>query len=230
MNPVLILTRNCLELTKRCVESVRAQGIENRLFIIDNASTDATNEWIDTNHIADFAYACSTNEGVSKGWNRGLSAIFDEPSYRHCLVLNNDTVLPPWFYRRLLAYEAPFVTGIAVDKHVTDEPPFDKEALDPHPDFSAFLITRAAWDIVGPFDERMKIYCSDCDWHVRAHRKGLRLWKSNSPYFHINSQTLKRADPAERSAIETQANLDREVFRSIYGCVPGTKEYEELFK
>lgn len=229
MNPVLILTRNNLELTKRCVESIRNQDVPTEITMWDNGSTDDTKRWLSENSISFYFYPCDYNSGVSFGWNTALSLMF-QCGADHVLVLNNDTVLPPWFYRRLLAYEAPFVTGIAVDKHVDDEPPFDKEALDPHPDFSAFLIRRSAWEIVGPFDERMKIYCSDCDWHVRAHRKGLRLWKSNSPYFHINSQTLKRADPAERAAIEMQANLDREVFRELYGCTPGTKEYEELFK
>ena len=33
MNPVLILTHNCLELTKKCVESVRAQDVEAYIFV-----------------------------------------------------------------------------------------------------------------------------------------------------------------------------------------------------
>lgn len=230
MNPVLILARNNLDLTKRCVESIRAQDIPTQILVWDNGSTDGTVEWGNQEHSAmRLAFVTANeNKGVSYGWNASLELLFrDQP---HVLVLNNDTVLPPWFYRRLLSYEAPFVTGIAVDKHVTEEPLFDKDDLDPHPDFSAFLVTKTAWDIVGPFDERMKIYCSDCDWHIRAHRKGLRLWKSNSPYFHINSQTLKRADPAERQAIETRASLDREVFKSLYGCLPGTPAYYDLFR
>jgi len=45
MNPVLILTHNCLDLTKRCVESIRAQDIDITLQVIDNGSTDGTEEW-----------------------------------------------------------------------------------------------------------------------------------------------------------------------------------------
>jgi hypothetical protein len=54
--------------------------------------------------------------------------------------------------------------------------------------------------------------------------------KANVPYYHVNSQTLKRADPADREAIQTQANKDREVFKELYGCLPGTEEYNQLFK
>ena len=47
MNPVLILTHNCLELTKKCVESAKAQDIETvEFFFVDNASTDGTFDWI----------------------------------------------------------------------------------------------------------------------------------------------------------------------------------------
>ena len=55
------------------------------------------------------------NLGVSKGWNDGLRWFFQKPFVAdHCLVLNNDTVIPPWFYSSLLSYDAPFVTGVSV--------------------------------------------------------------------------------------------------------------------
>jgi GT2 family glycosyltransferase len=154
-------------------------------------------------------------------------AIFNG-SYSHALVLNNDSILPPWFYSELLSYDAPFVTGVAIDKQPVAKP--ERMPLNPHPDFSAFLIRRDCWLTVGPFDERMKLYASDCDFHLRAHRLGIPLWKANVPYYHVNSQTLKRATPEDRAIIEAQANADRAVFKSIYGCLPGTAEYEALFK
>jgi len=44
MNYVLMLTRNNLELTKRAVESVRAQDIPTFVCMVDNGSTDGTQE------------------------------------------------------------------------------------------------------------------------------------------------------------------------------------------
>ena len=49
MYPVLLLTHNCLELTKRCITSIRAQDVPFVLFVIDNGSTDRTQEWAQEN-------------------------------------------------------------------------------------------------------------------------------------------------------------------------------------
>jgi len=76
----------------------------------------------------------------------------------------------------------------------------------------------------------MKLYASDCDFHIRAHRMGIPLYKAAVPFYHERSSTLRLAPPEEAAEIQAQANRDREVFRSIYNCLPGTKEYEELFK
>lgn len=226
--PVLILSRNCLELTKKCVESVEAQDIPAFPYVWDNASTDGTEDWIFEKIPVHNRWSMLSNHGVSYPWNEGLGYIFEVTSAESILVLNNDAIIPPWFLRRLINYNEPFITGVAVDVPPTAQVPHCP--LTPNPDFSAFLIRRDAWTRIGKFDERMKIYCSDCDYHIRGHRLGVPMMKANVPYYHVNSQTLKRADPADREAIQSQANRDREVFKGIYGCLPGTREYEELFK
>ena len=224
VNPVLILTRNCLELTKRCVESIRSQDIWNSYIAIDNGSSDGTKEWMEyTMPFARF----NENRGVSFGWNYGLNFILAR--HPHCLVLNNDVIIPKWFYSKLLSYNEPFVTGVAVEnmEQIAQRP--ERMPLNPHPDFSAFLIRREVWEKVGPFDERMKLYASDCDYHVRAHRAGIKMYKANVPFYHERSSTLKLANPTEQAEIHAQANRDREVFKSLYGCLPGEPAYYELF-
>ena len=44
MNPVLILTHNNLDITKKCVDSVFRQDNDAKPFIYDNGSTDGTRE------------------------------------------------------------------------------------------------------------------------------------------------------------------------------------------
>lgn len=224
MNPVLLLMRNNVDLTLRCIDSVKAQNVPTSIYVIDNETTEDTQA---ITECVDWYDRFDPQLGVSAGWNTGLEILFAEGA-EHVLALNNDAIIPPWFYRTLLEYHEPFITGVAVDVMPTEPAP--ECPLTPNPDFSAFLIYREAWEEIGRFDETMKIYCSDCDYHIRAHRLGIPLWKANVPYYHVNSQTLKRADPADRAAIETQANLDRERFRKLYGCLPGTREYEEMFK
>jgi GT2 family glycosyltransferase len=222
---VLTLTHNNLALTKRCLASVRHQDIPTRILVLDNGSTDGTREWGREEMPEDFI-SFDSNRGVSVGWNAGLSILF--ALHDEVLVIGNDTVLPDGFYTTLLSYHVPFVTGIAVDNmQQAAQPPV--RVLTPNPDFSAFLIRRYCWTAIGPFDESMKHYCSDCDMHVRAHRMGVPLMKSSTPFYHERSSTLRLAPPEERAEIEAQANMDRAVFYQKYGCLPGSERYKTLF-
>ena len=120
------------------------------------------------------------------------------------------------------------MTGVAVDKMPTE--PAERMPLTPNPDFSAFLIHRTAWNKIGEFNEDMRFYASDCDYHVRGHRLRVPMMKANVPYYHESSSTLNLAPTEEQDAIRRQADADRQVFRNIYGCVPGEPTYEDLFK
>jgi len=228
MNPCLILTRNCLALTKRCVESVRRQDIPVSIHIIDNGSSDGTVPWAYEEGI--LLDAAPENAGVSAGWNRGLSYVFNNLGKQHCLVVGNDTVLAPWTFSLLLSYQKGFVTGVAVDSMMQIAAPSTQRGTEPHPDFSCFVITVDTWLKIGQFDERMKHYCSDCDYHLRGFRLGVGLYKACVEFYHERSSTLRLAPPGEQAEIQEQANKDREVFQSIYGCLPGSSEYEDLFR
>ena len=225
-NPVLILTHNCLALTKKCVESVRAQDISTVIHIIDNDSTDGTWEWVENEN---FAAHCLYRPqiGVSAGWNHGLTDAF--LYFEHVLVLNNDTILPPWFYRSLLAYNEPFVTGASVREMDSISEPQPRKELAPCPDFSAFLIRREAWEKIGPFDENFVHYCGDMDYHIRAHRVGIRLWNSGVHFYHERSSTLKNAMPEERRAIQIQADSDRAIFKQKWRVGANDPAYANLF-
>ena len=228
MNPVLLLVRDNFEMNKRAIDSIFAQDIPATLVIVDNSVRDDTFNWALEQKIA--VYPFRPQLGVSKGWNFGLAALFKD-GWEHVLVPNSDTILPPWFYRELLAREVDFVTGVSVESmeqiaHLPNEP----QALVEAPDFSAFLIRREAWQKVGPFDERMKNYYSDNDWHIRAHRAGVPLWNAGLPFYHERSSTLKNAPPREKRDLDLQSVADSEVFYSIYGCYPWQPEYAALFR
>jgi GT2 family glycosyltransferase len=226
VNPVLILTHNNLELTKRCVESVRGQDIDAFPFFFDNGSSDGTKDWIKQSTCG--FISCSHNEGVSAGWNAGLERLFHDGA-QHVLCIGNDTMIPPSFYRTLLSVVFPFVTGVAVDNMEQAFQPPCVFPLSDNPDFSAFLIRREAWEKIGPFDQRMVNYCGDCDYHIRGHRLKVGMVKSSTPFYHERSSTTNLAPPEEQARLHWQANLDRAMFFKIHGCIPGTPEYEALF-
>lgn len=234
MNPVLLLTRNCLELTKRCVESVRGQDIPTVTLVIDNGSTDGTVEWLTESYTYPYEEFYSSieerNTGVSAGWNWGLEHFFENRvgDSEYVLVVGNDTILPRYCYSALLSANVPFVSGVDVGMSQLPEKP-DVFPLSPHPDFSCFLIRRECWEKVGRFDERMKLYSSDQDYHIRAHFAGVQLYKASVPYNHQRSSTMNRATPQERHIIAQQANADRAELKRKWGVSAGGPDYQALF-
>lgn len=222
MNPILMLTHNGLKMTRKAVDSFLHQDMPIQICVIDNGSTDGTVPWLETVGIMLAEMDC--NAGVSAGWNAGLNLLFDKYNAEHVLVTNNDVELPRWFYRDLLSYRVPFVTGVSSDRLEVSMPP--KSNLVPHPDFSAFLIRRSAWKEIGEFDEDMRFYAQDCDYHVRACKIGVPLLAANAPFYHERSSTLRLALEQERVEIEGQANRDREAFRLKHGFTVGSPEYQ----
>jgi GT2 family glycosyltransferase len=242
MNPVLILTHNNLELTKKCVESVLAQDIPASVMIFDNGSQDGTPEWAAKELPTGSPIGrVPENAGVSFGWNFGLSYFFNN-SANHVLVLNNDVVIPRWWYREALQYlgeshwrpvgdstPVDFVTGASVGDLCQIAMPAERHILVPHPDFSGFLITRNAWEKIGQFDESLVSYCGDLDYHIRAHRKGINLWNSGAPFYHERSSTINNSSPKEKRILQLQADADRATFYEKYGCTTSGPAYDSLF-
>ena len=230
MNPVLILTRNNLELTKKCVDSVRAQDIPVSIYILDNGSTDGTVEWGKEQDDV-LIRAFSTNTGFSKGMNVGLITIFAMEGVDHCLIPNNDTILPTWYYRKLIETDFPVVSGTQTAK--TPEDLLVQPEIVPirnSPDFSAILIRRDAWEAIGVFDEHMVNYASDMDYHIRGHRKGIAMKHVQMGYIHEGSATLRFATPEERATISLRADADREVLKVKWGLSEaGGEPYAAMF-
>jgi len=239
VNPVIIPTHNCYELTVRCIDSVLAQDIPVSLLVIDNGSTDerlraylaAFN--VEGKHETLFL---GRNAGVSKAWNIALASFFNTGAAEHALVLNNDLEIPPQYYRLLLETGEQFISGVNVgtpngsrywDKGVVPNP--ERKYMRPNPDFSAFLMTKLCWDKVGSFDENMVFYAQDCDYHVRMNREGIWAGCINLEYYHYASGTLKQATDEEKKQIAEQADLDRDEFTKKYGCRIGTPNYDKLF-
>lgn len=229
MNPVLILSRNTIALTQRCIKSCLAQDCGDILIdLLDNDSNDGTYEWAKSIPHPRILTQYRPQIGVSAGWNVELRNLFDNEGAEHVLVVNSDIVLPTSIYRELLSYDVPFVTGVSVGEIETRGVSERKELVE-SPDFSCFLIRRDCWERLGPFDESMKIYASDLDYHQRAWLAGIHLWNSGIPFLHERSSTLRMASPKDRRMIELQADADRETFFQKWGVRAGSKEYSALF-
>jgi GT2 family glycosyltransferase len=171
-----------------------------RLYVVDNASTDGSAEYIEERIPAARIIKNPANAGFAPGVNRGLGVCLgDNPDY--VLLLNPDTTFEAEMLDHLIAAAdaqtmlVPKVLstadgtlaghagrfdwrrGLQLDTH-------DGEADDPAlslprdldtGSFSCMLIPATAFRIAGPLDERLAFYYEDTDFVERAQRAGYRL-------------------------------------------------------
>lgn len=249
-NWVICPVRNNLHLTKKAIETFRAQDIEGgvSILVINNQSTDGTMDWLKTQKDISVLHAYPAMS-VAESWNAGLKSILDTGRQDYCLVVNNDVELRPDTYRRLVEDGGGFVTAVGVrdakliqpdslgfgpsDLTVARTPMYaapDPAKKRPHPDFSCFLIRREVWEKVGQFDEGFKIaYAEDADYHVRMHKAGITAYCLDLPFLHHGAMTIKNSDPREIKKIQVQAEKNREYFKSKYGFVLASEEYYAFF-
>jgi GT2 family glycosyltransferase len=86
---VVIPSWNSLGLLPRCLDSIRDQGVEVELFVVDNGSSDGSVALLEERGVAHLALPC--NIGFAAALNLGASRV-GSPAI---LALNADTVLEP---------------------------------------------------------------------------------------------------------------------------------------
>ncbi|PYI51602.1 glycosyltransferase [Paenibacillus flagellatus] len=203
---IIIVTHNGLDLTKRCLESIRAHTPEeHEIILVDNASTDGTTAYIRT--LPDVtAVFHSDNLGFAKGCNAGIGHSTGD----NILFLNNDTVVTEnWLgnmLRTLYSDEGIGMVGPVsnfcsgpqqVPAAYTDLDGlerFARERAKHHAGLSrrlnrlvgfCLLVKRSVLDDIGPFDERYGIgTCEDDDLCLRAVRQGYALLVALDSFVH----------------------------------------------
>lgn len=227
---IIIVSRNNMLLTQQAVMSAYQQkDVECDVLLVDNHSDDNTLAWARTKNWLT-VIALPEQLSLAAAWNEALVFTFSI-GRKHALVCNNDIVLRSDTYRWLLADGHEFVTCVSVDSKDKLRYPDAPTSFSPHPDFSCFLIHKHVYDTVGVFNESLfPAFFEDNDYHVRMHRKHIVAGSIDVPFYHHSSATIKHADRVEKKRIEMGFERNKEWFRREYGCYPGTKEYEDLFK
>lgn len=221
-----------MTLTRKALKTFKAQDIgEVMIIVINNASTDGTNEFLQTQRDVATMYF-DPPLSVAESWNRALTFVF-KAGAEYAFVVNNDTELRSDAYRLLVEDGGGFVTAVGTRDPEKIKPPYsvpNPEAKRDHPDFSAFLIRREVYERVGPFDECFKIaFCEDASYHVRMHRAGVHAYCLDLPFLHHGSMTIKNAELSEVRKIQAQAEKNRALFKKMYGFEVGSPEYYAEF-
>jgi GT2 family glycosyltransferase len=197
---VIILSWNGIDLLKRCMATVDSQTYTDfEIIVVDNGSSDGTDEWLRTRHPSARVIRNTENQGFCAGNNQAIREARGECVF----LLNNDAELAPdclerlmeavdldpefgMFATRIMMYDRPNVfdsTGLLVypdgvcrsrgwlekDVGQYDDP---DEVLGPNG--CAALYRRSMLNDVGVFDERYFAYLEDLDL---AFRGQLRGWK-----------------------------------------------------
>ncbi len=246
MNYAVILARDNRAFTQDAIDSLLAQDIPVRVLAVNNGSTDGITGLLSSYHPSVQTIHICPQIGVAHAWNTALSFLFEEAKADHVLVVNNDVILRADAYRLLLDDGGLFVTCVGVRGKEVHTPDglrlFDNKGVEvfpgdprpkvtrPHPDFSAYLIRREAWERVGPFDEKFKGgYCEDWDYHVRLHRAGIEACCIDVPFYHRGAATVATAQRGERERIHAQAKVNRAYFKEKWGVEGGSPGYYAIF-
>lgn len=91
---VVIVTYNAMKWIERCLGSILTSTVPADIFIVDNGSTDGTQEHIQNNYPAVNFIQSQTNLGFGKANNIGLQHAVDK-GYEYVYLLNQDAWVEP---------------------------------------------------------------------------------------------------------------------------------------
>ena len=198
---VVIVSYRGQEYLRRNLTSLQEQShLPKRIVVVDNASGDGTPQWLSREFPAAEVLSLKRNLHYAGGVNRGV-AMTTTP---WVLILNQDIELERGAVEELLRraegeedvgavvpqmrlWKAPFflnglgnVMGLGdwgADQWqgYVDGPWIRQEREVGSACFGAVLVSREAWERVGPLDKQFKSYYEDMDWSLRARKEGLRL-------------------------------------------------------
>lgn len=200
---IVTLNWNRPDDTLACLESAAAQTYPNiRLVVVDNGSADDSVARVAAAFPAATLLRNEHNLGFGRGFNRGLRYALDSGA-DYVFMVNNDTWLAPDMLEQLVAHVAPDVGIITPAIYYAAQPqrPWslggrrhwltlektgDSPAALDEVDASGalerdyavacgILLSRAALERVGMFDERFFMYYEDMDLSLRVRQARMRI-------------------------------------------------------
>jgi GT2 family glycosyltransferase len=217
---IVIPVFNALEYTQQCVESLYAKGagVSFETIVVDDGSTDATNEWLATaatKYDNFFFLRNAENVGFARSVNRGVQ----QSRGKFVVLLNNDTLVTPnWLDRLITTAErddsigivSPMTNyvgeGIQLDERARNLQPAEADnyagALASRDDlvyeprrlvFFCVLIKRAVFNAIGLLDERYgRGNFEDDDYCLRARVAQFKLAVATNAFvYHHGSKTFE---------------------------------------
>lgn len=234
---IVITCKNLWDYTSQAIQSLFTTH-PYTLIVIDDGSMDVTKVELRKLASEDPRVVVITDprvDSLSAKWNIGVKTAFDN-NCEAVLICNNDILFNPitidTLVARLSRGDVALVSAHNLRNELAEPTailtfPVNYEASEsPHPDFSCFLISKEAYEKVGPFDENFSpCYFEDGDYHLRIGKMGLKaITTTGAPYYHYGSRTQNSVF----GGLCRPSRFDelREYLRSKHGVVPGDPTYE----
>lgn len=213
---LVIPVYNQLDYTRQCLESIaRCTDQPYELIIVDNASTDGTQEFL--RDVKATVITNPRNLGCAKAWNQGVRASHGDVVG----ILNNDIVVTKGWIEGLVKFMEQEGHGIVspaaregylnydLDAYAIEFTQSCKDATRSELYGACMVINRDVFDRVGLFDEAFAYGgCEDIDFFWRAQAAGFSAGLTGSVLIHhfsmVTQDAIKRSEtkvyPAENLA------------------------------
>ena len=204
---VLILSYNGKQLLTDSITSYYANDYNNfEIVVIDNGSTDGTQNWVEENFPAVTVLRAETNLGYSGGFNFGLEYAFNQKNADYALITNNDIkadlhVISALVQTAQTDKTIGFVTGKVyyydrpetlqtvgkkedpvlwngghIGHREIDTGQYESVCERMFADDIFMLVSRQLYLDVGGYDVDFQFQCEEFDWQARARNFGYKIF------------------------------------------------------
>ena len=221
---ICVLNYNNSDDTIACLESIKnLVGVEYRIVLVDNASTDCSREilnaYVSLHKDTKFIQA-KENNGYAAGNNLAMKYALYQDDMEYCWILNNDTIVTSDSLKYLKSYmdENPQV-GLCGSKLMYE---WDRDKLQGYGGFynpyfaitsvckeenrikdmdfvigAACLVSRAFLETIGLMNEAYFLYYEEIDWAYRAKGKFAISCVPESIIYNKEGATIGGSDAAK---------------------------------
>ena len=193
----IVVSYNDATSTINCVASLKDQA---RVVVWDNASKDTTTDAIKMRFPDVTLHECDYNAMWTPALNGAMEEYYDGEDY--ILFSNNDIAYPPGVIPQIrtgfadpsagivapagsnlggqqdFAYHHPCPSGTNWDQWVAGRPTVRANYVVG----ASMMVSREAWEDIGPLDNDMPLGADDHDYCIRAKENGWSIWVVNSAY------------------------------------------------
>lgn len=230
MNPrkiaIVLLTYDCLSDTKKTIDSIRSFH-DYKIFVMDNASTDGTQAWLEEKGIR----CVSRKMSVTEAQNEGFRMALRESNPDYIFLLNNDVILSPTYLdtlvRTIERRQCAAVTGRVINSDSQNADKFHDLTIDIESpmremvagDFSAILMRRdIVEEKVGAVDEQFSPrYQEDEDYILRMRLTDADVIRDFNTTFYHTLGTTQANHPGEKALHSDNWHRNTGKFKAKWG-------------